>query len=71
MKGTAFAFYFNYNASEHLQSLSEHRKPQRIIVIKFPSRKELEDCFSSKEYKAIMGKRIRTVDARAVIAEEI
>lgn len=56
--------------TEKVQGLSENRQPQRVIIIKFPSRKELEACFSSSEYKAIMGKRIHTVDARAVIAEE-
>ncbi|MDD6306470.1 MAG: hypothetical protein PUA75_05925 [Clostridiales bacterium] len=35
------------------------------------SAEDYHDCFSSKEYKAIMGKQIHTVDARAVIAEEI
>lgn len=56
--------------TEKVQGLSENRKPQRVIIIKFPSRKELEECFSSDAYKAIMEKRINTVDSRAVIVED-
>ncbi len=57
--------------TEMVYGLSNDRKPQRVIVIKFPSRKDLDNCFSSAEYKAIMDKRINTVDARAIIAEGI
>ena len=56
--------------SEKIIPLSEARNPQRIIIIRFPSKKELFDCFSSQEYRDIQEKRISSVDARAVIVEE-
>lgn len=56
--------------SEKVTSLHPQRKPQRVIIIRFPSRQALEECFSSKEYQEIMNKRIESVDARAVIVED-
>ena len=56
--------------SEKITPLSEARNPQRIIIIRFSSKKELFDCFSSQEYKDIQEKRISSVNARAVIVEE-
>ena len=56
--------------SEKVSSLSEKRNPQRVILIQFPDREHLEQCFSSREYKGIMNKRVDSVDARAVIVEE-
>ena len=47
------------------------RNPQRAIVIRFESRKDLDNCFSSPEYKSIMSKRTGSVNARAIIAEGV
>ena len=55
--------------TENVQSLSAKRAPQRVIVIRFPSREQLDASFASSEYRAIMAKRENSVDARAVIAE--
>ena len=55
--------------TENVQSLYAKRAPQRVIVIRFPSREQLDACFASSEYRAIMAKRENSVDARAVIAE--
>lgn len=55
--------------TERVISLHSGRTPQRVIAIRFPSRQALDDCFSSKEYKDIMNKRIDSVDARALIVE--
>lgn len=55
--------------SENITYIHPERKPQRVIIIRFPSRQELDNCFSSEEYKIIMHKRINSVDARAIIAE--
>ena len=55
--------------SEEIQALSERRTPQRVILIRFPCREALDACFASPEYRAIMGKRINSVDARAIIVE--
>lgn len=56
--------------SEKITSLSPQRTPQRVIIIAFPSREALTRCFESDAYKAIMNKRIESVDARGLIVEE-
>ncbi len=56
--------------TENVTSLSPLRKPDRVIIIKFPSREMLDACFASDEYRQIMHERIDSVDARAVIVEE-
>ena len=56
--------------SEKVSALSPLRKPNRVIIIRFPSRKKLEECFASDEYRQIMHERIDSVDARALIVEE-
>lgn len=55
--------------TEKLYSLCEKRNPQRAIVIRFDTKEQLDNCFSSAEYKAIMSKRLNSVDSRAIIAE--
>lgn len=52
-------------------SLNEKRCPQRSIVIDFPDKTALDRCFSSAEYKAIMMKRVNSVDSRAIIVPGI
>ena len=64
-------FYMPKNKPSIVTVLSESRKPQRVIVIRFPNRESLNACFSSEEYKAIEYERAESVDARAVIAEGI
>ena len=56
--------------SENVTALSPLRKPDRVIIIKFPSREKLDACFASDEYRRIMHDRVDNVDARAVIVEE-
>lgn len=56
--------------TENITALSQLRKPDRVIIIRFPSREKLNACFSSEEYRQIMHERIDSVDARAVIVEE-
>jgi uncharacterized protein (DUF1330 family) len=55
--------------SEKVTSLSPDRKPQRVIIIRFPSKDALETCLASKAYQDIMGDRTTSVDARALIVE--
>lgn len=55
--------------TENLRSLSRERTPDRAIVIRFDSREQLDACFSSEAYQAIMSKRTSSVDSRAIIAE--
>ena len=56
--------------TEKITALSLLRNPQRVIIIRFPSREKLEACFASEEYCKIMHERTENVDARAVIVEE-
>ena len=56
--------------TENVTSLPPLRKPDRVIIIKFPSREKLDACFASDEYRRIMHDRVENVDARAVIVEE-
>lgn len=55
--------------SEKITSLSPKREPQRVIIIAFPSKDALMRCFNSDEYRAIMNKRVESVDARGLIVE--
>ena len=56
--------------SEKVTALSPLRDPARVIIIRFPSREQLDTCFASEEYKAIMHERTDSVDARALIVDE-
>lgn len=56
--------------TEDVTALSPLRQPDRVIIIRFPSREGLDACFDSDEYRRIMKEREYSVDARALIAEE-
>ena len=56
--------------TESITSLNPSRNPQRVIVIRFPSRERLDSCFASEAYRTIMHERAESVDARALIAEQ-
>jgi uncharacterized protein (DUF1330 family) len=45
-------------------------KPDRIIVIRFNNREELDKCFASEEYRQIKDLRINSVVTKALIAED-
>ncbi len=55
--------------TEKVISLNPLRKPQRVIMIRFPSKAHLEECFSSNAYRQIMHEREDSVDARALIVD--
>lgn len=57
--------------SENVYSLCDKRAPQRVILIKFDRKEDLDACFSSTEYQVIMSKRVNNVDSRAIIVEGI
>ena len=56
--------------TENVTALSPLRKPNRVIIIRFPSREKLDACFASDEYRRIMHERANSVDARALIVED-
>ncbi|MEQ8174995.1 MAG: DUF1330 domain-containing protein [Syntrophomonadaceae bacterium] len=44
-------------------------KPERIILIQFPSREDVDRCFSSKEYLEIKPLRDNSTSTRAIILD--
>ena len=55
--------------SEKITALSAAWKPNRVIIIEFDTREQLERCFSSEEYRQIASFRENSVDSRAIIIE--
>ncbi|MGN0481807.1 MAG: DUF1330 domain-containing protein [Lachnospiraceae bacterium] len=55
--------------SEKITALSSNWKPDRVIIIEFDTRQQLEQCFASEEYKKISYLRENSVDSRAIIVE--
>lgn len=55
--------------SEKITALSSEWSPNRVIVIEFETREQLEKCFSSEEYKQIAFLRENSVDSKAIIIE--
>ena len=57
--------------TDQVCGLSEKRMPQRVILIRFDTREQLDACFVSEEYCGIMSKRADSVDSRAIIVEGV
>lgn len=55
--------------SESITALSTDWKPDRVILIEFDTREQLDICFSSEEYQQIAGLREYSVDSKAIIIE--
>lgn len=55
--------------SNKITALTQRWNPQRIIVIEWDTKEQMEQCFQSEEYKQIAGKREDSVDSRAIIVE--
>ena len=55
--------------SEKITSLSAEWSPNRVIIIEFDTKEQLEQCFSSQEYKQIAVLRENSVDSKAIIIE--
>jgi uncharacterized protein (DUF1330 family) len=45
--------------------------PDKIVVIEFPTKKQLEACFCSDEYRSIKAPHESSVVAEAVIVEQL
>lgn len=56
--------------SEQVTHMMGAWPPDRVIVIRFETRRQLDTCFSSPEYRAIAPLRADTVTTSAVIVEE-
>ena len=55
--------------SEKITALSDVWQPDRIIIIEFDSRTQIENWLTSEEYKAIENLRVKSVLSHAVIVE--
>lgn len=54
---------------ENVTPLSDEWTPDRIIIIEFDTKKQLERCFSSQEYRKIAPLRENNVISNALIVE--
>ena len=55
--------------SEKITHLSTEWRPNRVIIIEFDTREQLDMCFSSEEYMQIALLRENSVDSKAIIIE--
>ncbi len=56
--------------SENITALCDKlQKPDRIIIIQWEDKKQLLNCFNSKEYIMIKNKRENSVESKAFIVE--
>jgi len=56
--------------SEQVELVSGEQKPDRIIVIRFENKKQLQDCFASDAYISVKKLRESSVKATAFIVEQ-
>lgn len=56
--------------TNHIIPLSDKWKPERVIIIQWQSKAQMEQCFASAEYRKLAGKRENSVDSRAIIVED-
>jgi len=56
--------------SNKIKSLSENWKPERVVIIKFPSEEDLKKCFGSEEYRSLSSLRTKSTESKAIIVEE-
>lgn len=55
--------------SENITALSKEWKPDRVIIIEFDSKEQLNKCFLSEEYTRIAILREKAVNSKAIIAQ--
>ncbi len=58
-----------YLASGPAKPLSGNWKPERIIVIEFPSHEQLHKCFGSDEYRQIAPLREQSAAGKSIVVE--
>ncbi len=56
--------------SEQVAPFAGTWKPDRVIVVRFDNRKQLDECFSSPEYLAVKTLRESSVETTAFIVEQ-
>ncbi len=56
--------------SEQVAPFAGTWRPDRVIVIRFDNRKQLDECFASPEYLAVKTLRESSVETTAFIVEQ-
>lgn len=55
--------------SEKITVLKKGWSPDRVIIIAFDTREQLDKCFSSEEYRKIAFMRENSVESKAIIVK--
>ena len=55
--------------SERVTALTDRWRPERIVLIRWDNKAQMEACFQSPEYRRIAGLREHSVDSRAIVVE--
>jgi len=58
-------------STEEVTPLSNNWNPIKVIMIEFPSMEDLNNCFSSEEYKAIVPLKIKAVKGKSIAVESL
>ena len=56
--------------SDNVAVTSGGPSPDRVILIRFPSRQAMQECFACEEYVAIKHLREQSTTSRALVIEE-
>jgi len=56
--------------SENITPVAGSQAPQRIVLIRFGSKREIRKCFTSRDYVSIKHLRENSTKSRAMIIEE-
>jgi len=56
--------------SDNITSLAGEKAPDRLIIIRFKTREQLQACFTSREYAGIQDLHQTSVKLHAFIAEQ-
>ena len=51
--------------------LSGNWKPERIVIIEFPSKVKMQECFNSEDYKSIKYLREESTTGKTIIVEKL
>ena len=55
--------------SENITALNVDWEPDRVILIEFDTKEQLDMCFSSEEYQEISSLRENSVTSKAIVLE--
>ncbi len=56
--------------STKVENLKGGENPEKILILKFPSKEKYQECFSSDEYKEIVSLRLESTKSEAYLVEK-